>query len=114
MRRVRHRIREEASRPFVRGLRQAGYSDTEIFYQNTLRRLREALVNLSDETLPLIIGGAIFVEVAFRYEGMGQFLVRSLQFGFYPGILVAGLWIAALIGAAALSREVIAYSLKTD
>lgn len=114
MRRVRHRIRTEAVLPFVRGLRQAGYSDSEIFYQNVLRRLRGKLVNLSDETFPLLLGGAMFVEVAFRYEGMGPFLVRSLELDYYPGILVAGLWMAGLVGMAALSREVFAHVLGSD
>jgi len=98
----------------VRGLHRAGYSESEIFYKNILRRLTGELVRLSDATLPLILGGLIFVEVAFRYEGMGSFLISSLQLSYFPGIFVTGIWMAGIIGLAALIREMVVHSLGDD
>ena len=114
MRNVSDRIREEAGLPFVRGLHRAGYSNSDIFYKNILHRLTGELIRLSDETLPLILGGLIFVEVAFRFEGMGNFLIRSLQMSYFPGIFVTGIWMAGIIGLAALIREVIGHGLGDD
>ncbi|MDF1659686.1 MAG: ABC transporter permease subunit [Verrucomicrobiales bacterium] len=114
MRNVSERIHEEAGLPFVRGLHRAGYSEGEIFYKNILRRLKGALIKHSDDTLPLILGGLIFVEVAFRFEGMGSFLIRSLQSSYFPGIFVTGLWMAGIIGLAALIRETIVHSMGDD
>ncbi|MDF1825530.1 MAG: ABC transporter permease subunit [Verrucomicrobiales bacterium] len=114
IRAVNARIQKESVLPFVRGLYQSGYSNREIFYQNILRRLSGDLVHLSDRTLPLILGGLIFVEAAFRYEGMGNFLLRSLEVSYFPGILVAGLWMAGIIGIVALIREIMVHSLTSD
>ncbi|MEM6916021.1 MAG: ABC transporter permease subunit, partial [Verrucomicrobiota bacterium] len=96
--RVSRRIRKEAELPFVRGLYRAGYSNTEIFYEHILRRVKGDLLQLSDATLPLILGGLVFVEAAFRFQGAGRFLVQSLELAYFPGIFVVGLWMAALIG----------------
>lgn len=114
IRAVNERIQEEAALPFVRGLFQSGYSKSEIFYQNVLRRLSGDMVALADRTLPLILGGLVFVEAAFRYEGMGNFLLRSLEMSYFPGILVSGLWMATILGVIALIREVIVHALMTD
>ncbi|MEM7602580.1 MAG: hypothetical protein AAF357_14335 [Verrucomicrobiota bacterium] len=114
MRSVSDRIREEAALPFARGLYRSGYSESEIFYRNVLRRLKGALIERSDETLPVILGGMMFVEVAFRFDGMGGFLLRSLQQSYFPGALVVGLWMAGLIGLAALIRELIVHALAED
>ncbi|MEM1442696.1 MAG: ABC transporter permease subunit [Verrucomicrobiota bacterium] len=112
--RVCRRIREEAELPFVRGLYRAGYSNSEIFYEHILRRVKRDLVEQADATLPLILGGLIFVEVAFRFDGLGRFLVRSLELSYFPGIVVVGLWMAVLIGVAALLREMIVHCFGED
>lgn len=114
IRAVNDRIQEEAALPFVKGLYQSGYSNGEIFYQNVLRRLSGDMIALSDRTLPLILGGLIFVEAAFRYEGMGNFLLRSLEMSYFPGILVSGLWMASIIGLVALIREIIVHAFISD
>lgn len=114
IRSVSNRIQEESVLPFVKGLYQSGYSNREIFYQNVLRRLSGEMVQLSDRTLPLILGGLIFVEAAFRYEGMGNFLLRSLEMSYFPGILVTGLWMAGVIGFISLLREVLVHGMISD
>lgn len=111
---VNQRIREEAVLPFVSGLRRAGYPGSDIFYRNILRRLTGELAGYADRPLPLIFGGLIFAEAAFQYEGMGLFLIRSLEAGNFPGIFVTGLWIASVLGVATLVREALVHTLQDD
>ncbi|MEX2580986.1 MAG: ABC transporter permease subunit [Verrucomicrobiales bacterium] len=99
-------IEAEASRPFVRGLYLAGYGDDDIFYGNVFRRAVPGIVSLFDRTLPSVLGSLIVAEWAFRYEGMGSLIVDSVRLGFYPGIFLGGLWMAAIVGLATMARQV--------
>jgi len=112
LRSVAGAIENEASRPFVKGLYLTGYSEDAIFYNNILQRALPGIVSLLDRTLPLVLGSFIFLEWAFHYDGVGSLLVESVRLGFYPGIVVSGMWMATLATAVTMGRQVVAKLLQ--
>tara|TARA_R110000850_G_scaffold207995_1_gene334065 strand:+ start:824 stop:1681 length:858 start_codon:yes stop_codon:yes gene_type:complete len=105
LRAVSEVIEKEAARPFVRGLYVAGHRDEDIFYANIYRRAKGGLIALVDQALPYIFGGLICLEWAFQYEGVGSLFVDSVKEGYYDGMVLCSLWVAAMIGVVTMVRE---------
>jgi peptide/nickel transport system permease protein len=95
------------ARPWLRSAFVAGANDEELFYRRALRRSRGTLFALSDRALPVLLGGLVVLEPAFRYPGIGSLLVESIRLGSHPGILAASLCLTAMTAAAALAREIL-------
>lgn len=98
-------VERETTRPWVRGLFVAGANDEEIYYGRAIPRAWPELVAIGDRTMPMILGGLVVVESAFRYPGAGGLLVESVRLGSYPGILYASLSLVAAALAGTLLRE---------
>lgn len=98
-------LEREVTRPYLRGLFMAGYSEEDLFYRNAFRRALPSLFALSDRTFSALAGGLVCLEYAFRYPGIGSLLVESVRLGSYGGILVSALALAAFLSAAVLISE---------
>jgi ABC-type dipeptide/oligopeptide/nickel transport system permease component len=99
-------LEKEVTRPYLRGLFMAGYSDEDIFYRNVFRRSLPALFAVSDRTLSSVAGSLICLEYAFRYPGLGSLLIESVKLGSYGGILLSGMAVAAFLSFAVFLSEV--------
>lgn len=105
-------LEREATRPYLRGLFVAGYSEEDIFYRNAFRRALPSLFALSDRTFSALVGSLVCLEYAFRYPGIGSLLVESVRLGSYGGILVSALALAAFLTAGVLVSECIVRLIK--
>ena len=107
-------LEKEASRPYLRGLFIAGYSDEDIFYRNVFRRALPSLLALSDRTVSCLAGSLVCLEYAFRYPGIGSLLVESVKLGSYGGILVSALSMAAFVSLCVAVSECMARLVKPE
>jgi peptide/nickel transport system permease protein len=99
-------LEKEVTRPYLRGLFMAGYSEEDIFYRNAFRRALPQLFAISGSTLSSVAGSLVCLEYAFRYPGIGSLLVESVKLGSYGGILLSALSLAAPLSLAVLIGEV--------
>ncbi len=107
-------LEKEVTRPYLRGLFMAGYSDEDIFYRNAFRRALPALFALSDRTLSSVAGSLICLEYAFRYPGLGSLFVESVKLGSYGGVLLSGMAIAAFLSFAVFLSEVVVKLIRPE
>jgi ABC-type dipeptide/oligopeptide/nickel transport system permease component len=98
-------LESEASRPYVKGLFLAGYSDENIFYGNAFRRAIPSLIAVSDRTISAVVGSLIVLEYAFRFPGSGALLVESVKMQSYAGIFVSALSLSLIVSAGVLLRD---------
>jgi len=98
-------LEREVTRPYLRGLFMAGYSEEDLFYRNAFRRALPSLFALSDRTFSALAGSLVCLEYAFRYPGIGSLLVESVRLGSYGGILVSALVLAAFLSVGVLISE---------
>lgn len=98
-------LEREVTRPYLRGLFMAGYSEEDLFYRNAFRRALPSLFALSDRTFSALVGSLVCLEYAFRYPGIGSLLVESVRLGSYGGILVSALALAAFLSVGVLISE---------
>lgn len=105
IRAVSNVLEREVTRPYLRGLFMAGYSEEDLFYRNAFRRALPSLFALSDRTFSALAGSLVCLEYAFRYPGIGSLLVESVRLGSYGGILVSALALAAFLSVGVLISE---------
>ncbi|MEM7697059.1 MAG: ABC transporter permease subunit [Verrucomicrobiota bacterium] len=98
-------IGKSAAQPFVGGLFRAGFRESFVFYRHFVRGSISQLCGLLDRTVPCLIGGLIVAETAFRYDGLGSWLVASALGGDYLGMFVAGWCLTLPVVAIRCFRE---------
>ena len=98
-------LEREVTRPYLRGLFIAGYSEEDIFYRHAFRRALPALFAAGDRTFSALAGSIVCLEYAFRYPGIGSLLVEAVRLGSYGGILVSAFVLAAFVSAGVIFCE---------
>jgi peptide/nickel transport system permease protein len=79
---------------YLRTARAKGLPNRMVLYKHALRNALIPIVTLLALDLPIIFGGAIFVEILFSWPGMGRLYYTAAQQRDYP-VLMAVLIIGA-------------------
>ena len=72
-------IRDSAKQGFVRASYMRGHRRSIIFYDHVLKNSMDALTGIVDRGLPATLGMLAVSEWAFRYPGLGQFMIESAR-----------------------------------
>lgn len=76
---MRSSVMDNIVQDYVRTARSKGASERRVLWGHVFRNSLISIVTLLGLQLPVVIGGAIFIEVVFNYPGMGL--------GFYQAAL---------------------------
>ena len=86
---VRTSMLEVIHQDYIRTARAKGLSEREVILKHALRNALIPVVSLLGLYLPLLLSGAVFVEVVFAWPGMGKLMVDAISSRDYP-IVLAG------------------------
>jgi peptide/nickel transport system permease protein len=100
---------------FLRTARAKGVPARGVTFHHALRNALLPVITLAGLTIPGLLGGAVFVEVTFAWQGMGSLAVQAVGDRDYPLVLavvmlasimvVLGALLADLAAAAADPRQ---------
>ncbi len=86
-RQVRTAVLEELQTDHVRAARGRGHSERTILWRHILRNALLPIITLAGLYLPILFGGAVFVESVFAWPGMGRALVGAIGARDFPLII---------------------------
>ena len=111
---VRNSMLEVLSQDYVRTARAKGLSEGRVLVVHALRNALAPVLQLLGVSLPLLLSGALVVEVIFAWPGLGRISFQAIAARDYPVILatttltgvlvIAGNLLADLLHAAAEPR----------
>jgi peptide/nickel transport system permease protein len=83
---------------FVRTARAKGADETRVIRRHALRNALLPMITLAGLGLPMLVGGAVFVEKVFAWPGMGLMVTNAIFARDYPlvvaGVVVGGIMVA--------------------
>ena len=82
---------------FIRTARAKGLSERSVVWSHALRNALAPLIQTLGLSLPVLLSGALVVEVVFSWPGMGQLTFQSILSRDYPVILAATALTAVLV-----------------
>jgi peptide/nickel transport system permease protein len=72
---------------YLRTARAKGLSEREVVLRHALRNALGPIITLLGLGLPLVLGGAVFVEGVFAWPGIGSVAIQALSARDYPMVL---------------------------
>jgi peptide/nickel transport system permease protein len=82
-----------ATQDFVRTARAKGLPERQVLWRHVLRNALLPVITLLGLALPMLVGGAVFVEQVFDWPGMGRLVVDAIGARDHPlvlGIVILG------------------------
>jgi peptide/nickel transport system permease protein len=92
---------------YVRLARAKGLAPRRVLYVHALRNALIPVVTVVALDFATILGGAVITEIAFGWEGMGQFLLGGLEGPVSPDVNVVQAWLM-VVATAFIAFNVIA------
>ena len=83
---TRNEILRIMSGGFIRAVRAKGVSETAVLFVHALRNAAIPIVTLIGLRIGGLLGGSVVVEGLFRWPGIGQLLLTSVQVRDYPTV----------------------------
>lgn len=72
-------VLDVATQDFVRTARAKGLPERVVLWRHLLRNALLPVITLVGLALPMLVGGAVFVEQVFAWPGMGQLVVSAIN-----------------------------------
>lgn len=93
---VRGSMLEVLKQDYVRTARAKGLKESTVIYKHALRNALLPVVTILGNSLPILLGGALFVEVIFAIPGMGRVTVEAIFARDYP-LIIANTFVSAVL-----------------
>lgn len=90
---------------WLRSARAKGVSERAVIFRHALRNALLPTITLGGLAVPALLGGAVFVEVTFAWQGMGSLAVQAVGDRDYPLVLAIVLFSSALVVAGAVLAD---------
>ncbi|MGB5160481.1 MAG: ABC transporter permease [Thermoanaerobaculia bacterium] len=84
---TRNSLLEELGEDYIRTARAKGLSESRIVWIHALRNAAAPILQLFGLSLPLLLSGALVVEVVFSWPGLGRLTFDSILSRDYPVVL---------------------------
>ena len=82
---------------WLRSARAKGVGENRIVFRHALRNAILPTITLAGLAVPALLGGAVFVESVFSWQGMGSLAVQAVADSDYPLILAIVLLSSAMV-----------------
>jgi peptide/nickel transport system permease protein len=93
---VRGSMLEVLKQDYIRTARAKGLKERTVIYKHALRNALLPVVTILGNSLPILVSGALFVEVIFAIPGMGRITVEAIFARDYP-LIIANTFISAVL-----------------
>lgn len=93
---TRSSILEVINQEFVRTARAKGVKERIVIYKHTLKNSLIPIITIIGLEFGHLLGGAVLTETVFSMNGLGRFLIQSIQFRDYPAVQGCILFIATI------------------
>ncbi|MFM1654776.1 nickel ABC transporter permease [Brevibacillus sp. B_LB10_24] len=93
---TRSSILEVIHQDFVRTARAKGVKEKVVIYKHTLKNALIPIITIIGLEFGQLLGGAVLTETVFSMNGLGRFVIQSIQFRDYPAVQGSILFIAAI------------------
>ena len=94
---VRDSMVDVLGEDYVRTARAKGLAASVILYRHALPNVVIPLLTLIGTMLPMVLGGAVILEVMFSWPGLGRLLYESVMSRDYPVVMGISVLSAALV-----------------
>jgi peptide/nickel transport system permease protein len=93
---TRSSILEVIHQDFIRTARAKGVKEKLVIYKHTLKNALIPIITIVGLEFGTLLGGAVLTETVFSMNGLGRFIIQSIQFRDYPAIQGSILFVAAI------------------
>ncbi|TDG00772.1 nickel ABC transporter permease [Paenibacillus piri] len=93
---TRSSVLEVIHQDFVRTARAKGVKEKLVIYKHTLKNALIPIITIIGLEFGHLLGGAVLAETVFSMNGLGRYVIQSIQFRDYPAIQGTVLFIAAI------------------
>ncbi|TBL75260.1 nickel ABC transporter permease [Paenibacillus thalictri] len=93
---TRSSVLEIIHQDFVRTARAKGVKEKFVIYKHTLKNALIPIITIIGLEFGHLLGGAVLAETVFSMNGIGRYVIQSIQFRDYPAIQGTVLFIAAI------------------
>jgi peptide/nickel transport system permease protein len=93
---TRSSILEVINQDFIRTARAKGVKERLVIYKHTLKNALIPIITIIGLEFGTLLGGAVLTETVFSMNGLGRFVIQSIQFRDYPAIQGTILFIATI------------------
>jgi peptide/nickel transport system permease protein len=104
---VRNSLLEVLGQDYVRTARAKGLTETRVMVVHALRNALTPVLQLLGVSLPVLLNGALVVEVIFAWPGLGRVTVQAIAARDYPLILATTTLSAVLVIAGNLLADLL-------
>lgn len=104
---TRNSLLEELGQDYIRSARAKGLSEARIVWVHALRNAAAPILQLFGLSLPLLLSGALVVEVVFSWPGLGRLTYDSILSRDYPVVLATTALAGALVVVGNLVADVL-------
>lgn len=94
---VRANLLEVMSQDYIRTARAKGLSERRVVWVHGMRNAAVPLIQVFALSLPVLLSGALLIEVVFSWPGLGQLLFNAILTRDYPLVLGATSLSAAMV-----------------
>ncbi|MFD1413278.1 nickel ABC transporter permease [Oceanobacillus jeddahense] len=91
---TRSSLLEVVNQDYIRTAKAKGVKERIVIYKHTLRNALIPVITIIGLEFGTLLGGAVLTETVFSINGVGRFLIQSIQFRDYPAIQGTVLFIA--------------------
>ncbi|SFL77003.1 peptide/nickel transport system permease protein [Paenibacillus sp. 1_12] len=93
---TRSSVLEVIHQDFVRTARAKGVKENLVIYKHTLKNALIPIITIIGLEFGHLLGGAVLAETVFSMNGLGRYVIQSIQFRDYPAIQGTVLFIATI------------------
>lgn len=93
---TRSSVLEVIHQDFVRTARAKGVKEKLVIYKHTLKNALIPIITIVGLEFGHLLGGAVLTETVFSMNGLGRFIIQSIQFRDYPAIQGSILFVATI------------------
>lgn len=106
-RQTRSSMLEVLNSDYIRTARAKGASRSRVVIYHSLKNAMIPVITVAGVAFGAMLGGSIIVEKVFEYNGLGQYMIDSIQSRDYPVIQAVILWYALIFAFINLIVDII-------
>ena len=92
---------------YIRTARSKGLDEWVVMGRHAFRNAVLPIITITSLRLPLLLGGAVVIEVVFSWPGLGQLSVDAIHQRDYPVLMALTLFLSALVLVSNLMADVL-------
>jgi peptide/nickel transport system permease protein len=104
---VRGELLEVLDQDYIRTARAKGLAEWRILFKHALRNAMIPVISLLGLHLPILIGGALVIEVVFSWPGMGRLMYDAVFARDYPLVMASSFLFAVVVVAGNLLADLL-------